>query len=281
MTGSAYPNSSLDANRAGRLGPDQMRSLQASVRYRSQGLVRHLLHANDAFARDVASGQVSAADGAFTKKVTQSNTGGVDSSAPPSYRVFVASREAGNQEFKCDQQFYDRAPDSGLVRLYYLPQSRFAVNFELLPDAPRPPGESFEQRGRQALRDFGAAIRSRDAVGKAEARADMAAIGRETKSYRPTPDQLSGPRQPPDQLRQAVIGDWTSPFLSVSIRADGTLSAATGGQPAQSGRWSMDSAGRVHTDVMGSPMVIDAAVAGDVLTLVINGQGLNLRRGRG
>ncbi len=51
-----------------------------------------------------------------------------------------------------------------------------------------------------------------------------------------------------------------------------------GGQPAQSGRWSLDAAGQVHTDVMGTQMVIGASVAGDVLTLVIDGQGLNLRR---
>ena len=52
-------------------------------------------------------------------------------------------------------------------------------------------------------------------------------------------------------------------------------------QPAQSGRWSLDPAGRVHTDVMGSPMIIDDSVTGDVLTLVINGQALNLRRSPG
>jgi hypothetical protein len=60
-----------------------------------------------------------------------------------------------------------------------------------------------------------------------------------------------------------------------AARADGTLTAAMARQPTQSGRWSLDPAGRVHTDVMGSPMVIDVWVTGDVLTLVLNGQGLN------
>jgi hypothetical protein len=276
MRDSAYSNSSLDANRAGRLGPDQLHSLQASVRHRSRGLVKHLLHASDSFAQDVASGQVSAADGAVTKKLIHWNNYGSSSAAPPSYRVYVASREAGNQEFKCDQQFYDHAPAAGLVRLYFLPQSRWAVNFELLPDAPS--DQPLDQRSGQALRDLGTAFRSRDAVGKAEAEAEMAAIGREVADYQPSPEQLATPPQPPDQLRQAVIGDWTSPFLTVSIRADGTLSAAMGGQPTQSGRWSLDSAGQVHTDVMGTPMVIAASVTAGILTLVIDGQGLNLRR---
>jgi len=281
MTDSAFSPSGLDANRAGRLGPDQLRSLQDSVRRRSRGLIRHLVHGNDAFARDVAQGRVSAVDGAITKETFGSSAANAESSAPLSFWVFVASREGGNQRFKCGQEFFDRAPAVGLVRLYYLPQSRWAVNYELLPDASRPPGESLEQRVRQSLRDQGAARRSRDAVSKAQARAEAAAIQREAASYRPGPDQPAGPRQPPGQLRQAVIGDWTSPFLSVSIRADGTLTAAMARQPAQSGRWSLDPAGRVHTDVMGSPVIIDASVTGDVLTLVLNGQGLNLRRSPG
>lgn len=281
MTGSAFSPGALDANRAGRLGRDQLLSLQASARRRSRGLIGHLLHGNDAFARDVAGGRLSAADGAITKEAFGASAGNCESSAPLSYFLFVASREAGRQKFRCGQQFFDRAPGAGLVRLYYLPQSRWAVNYELLADTPRPPGESLEQRVWESLRDPGAARKSGDAVSKALARAEVAAIQREAASYRPGPDQLAGSWQPPEQLGQAVIGDWTSPFLSVSIRADGTLTAAMARQPARSGRWSLDSAGRVHTDVMDSPMVIDASVTGEVLTLVLNGQGLNLRRSPG
>jgi hypothetical protein len=43
MTDMAFSAAALDANRAGRLGPDQLRDLQASVRYRRRGLVGHLL----------------------------------------------------------------------------------------------------------------------------------------------------------------------------------------------------------------------------------------------
>ncbi|MGO8982429.1 MAG: hypothetical protein ACLQER_24650 [Streptosporangiaceae bacterium] len=40
MTDMAFSAGALDANRAGRLGPDQLRDLQASVRYRRSGRTR-------------------------------------------------------------------------------------------------------------------------------------------------------------------------------------------------------------------------------------------------
>lgn len=69
MTDSVFLAEALDANRAGRLSPGQLRDLQASVRFRSKGLIRRLLHGNDAFARDVASGLVGSAEGAITNLV--------------------------------------------------------------------------------------------------------------------------------------------------------------------------------------------------------------------
>jgi len=189
----------------------------------------------------------------------------------------VASRLAGNQEFKSDKDFYDSAPSNGMVRLFYLPQSRWAVNFELLPDAPAPDGR-LDERVKQTLLDWRAARKAHDAVGQAEARAGMAAIGRQVAGYSAEHRPAAGERLGPDALREAVIGDWTSPLLSISIRTDGTLTATMASGAASSGRWSVDSAGRVVTDVMGAAIAIDASIAGDVLTLVINGRTLNLRR---
>jgi hypothetical protein len=267
----------LDANRAGRLSPDQLRGLQASVRYRSRGLVGHLLHGRDAFAQDVASGRVSAAEGAITKKLWQPISFSGDSNVPPSFQIFVASREAGNQQFKSDRELYGSAPDGGLVRLFYLPQSRWTVNFELLPDKPPPDGR-LDSRVKQALLGWRAARKAHDPVGDAQARAEMAAIQREVASYLPEHGPPADGQVEPGRLREAITGDWASPFLSVSIHGDGTLTATMAAGQPQAGRWTMDPAGRVHTDVMGAAMVIDASVAGDVLTLVINGQALNLRR---
>ena len=76
MTDIAFSAGALDANRAGRLGPDQLRDLQAGVRYRRSGLVGHLLHSGDTFAQDVANGQVASVDGAITKKIWRTGGGG-------------------------------------------------------------------------------------------------------------------------------------------------------------------------------------------------------------
>jgi hypothetical protein len=157
------------------------------------------------------------------------------------------------------------------------PQSKWAVNFEWLPVASpqdRAPGESVEQ----ALLDWRAARKAHDVAGEAEARAGMASIRREVASNLPENGLPAQEQLAPGRLREAIIGDWESPFLSISIRADGTLDATMGAGAAQAGRWSVDPAGRVVTDVMGESMAIDASVAGDVLTLVIDGQALSLRR---
>lgn len=276
MTDMAFSAGALDANRAGRLGPEQLRDLQASVRHRRRGLVGHLLHSGDAFAQDVANGQVASAEGAITKKIWQPSYSG-DGTSPPSYQIWVASRQAGNQQFKSDQEFYDSAPDGGFVRLFYLPQSKWAVNFEWLPDAP-PHDRKLRERGEQVLLDWRAARKAHDAVGEAEARAEMASIRREVGSYLPEDGLPAQERLAPGRLGQAIIGDWESPFVRISVRTDGTLTTTMGTGAAQAGRWSVDSDGRVVTDVMGASMAIDATVAGDVLTLIINGQALNLRR---
>jgi hypothetical protein len=157
------------------------------------------------------------------------------------------------------------------------PQSKWAVNFEWLPVASpqdSAPGESMEQ----ALLDWRAARKAHDVVGEAEARAGMASIRREVASDLPENGLPPQEQLAPGRLREAIIGDWESPFLSISIRADGTFNATMGAGAAQAGRWSVDPAGRVVTDVMGESMAIDASVAGDVLTLVIDGQALSPRR---
>jgi len=274
----AFSASALNANRAGRLAPDQLRDLQAGVRYRSRGLVGHLLHGADAVAQDVASGQVFSVEGAITKKMRPGGYGG--DTAPPSYQIWVANRQAGNQQFKSDKDLYNSAPDGGFIRLFYLPQSKWAVNFEWLPVAP-PQDRLLGESAEQALLGWRAAHATRDVVGEAEARAGMASIRREVASYLPETGLPAHEQLPPDRLRAEIIGDWQSPFLSISVRADGTLTATMDPGAVHAGRWSVDPAGRVVTDVMGASMAIDASIAGDVLTLVIDGEALNLRRSRG
>ncbi len=225
----------------------------------------------------MAGGLVESAQGAITKKFWHPSDLTGESSAPPSFQIWVASRLAGNQQFSSGQDLYDSAPSDGMVRLFYLPHSRWAVNFELLPDAS-PPDRRLDDRVRQNLLDLQAARKAHDAIGEAEARAEMAAIRRQAAGDPPEHRPGAAGRLEPAALREAAIGNWTSPLLSISIRDDGTLTATLASGPASSGRWSVDAAGRVVTDVLGAAQVIDASIAGDVLTLVLNGRTLNLRR---
>ena len=68
MTVIAFSVDSLDSNRAGRLSQSQLHALQTGQRLRSRGLVGHLLHAHDAFARDVSGGRVDSVAGAVSKR---------------------------------------------------------------------------------------------------------------------------------------------------------------------------------------------------------------------
>jgi hypothetical protein len=104
----------------------------------------------------------------------------------------------------------------------------------------------------------------------------MASIRR--ASYLPGHGLPAHERLAPGRLPEAITGDWESRFLSISVRADGTLTTTMNTGVVQAGRWSVDPAERVVTDVMGASLAIDVSVAGDVLTLIIDGRALNFRR---
>jgi hypothetical protein len=82
-------------------------------------------------------------------------------------------------------------------------------------------------------------------------------------------------------LAEAIVGSWTSPLLSVTFDQDGGLTAHMPDGSNPGGRWSVDQSGRLNADVMGTPMVAEASVHGDVLTRVMDDQRLNLQRSAG
>lgn len=274
MSDSAFWVDALEANRAGTLSPEQLRSLEAGAAYRRKGLVGRLLHGHDAFAQDVSNGTVAATEGAISKRIYNPsllNDGG--GTVPPSFLVCVANREMGNQEFHSASDFYDAAPDVGTVRLFYLPQSKWAVNFEVLDVAVAAHLASGTD-GTQLLFEWNAARRAHDKVGEAEALAKMQAVGQAYVEGQPLP----GDPVEPDEVRAAVVGDWRSPGLKVTVRDDGTLSATLGAEPPMAGRWVVDPSGQVTASVPGVAERIDASVIGGRLALVIDGQGLRLDR---
>jgi hypothetical protein len=126
------------------------------------------------------------------------------------------------------------------VRLYYLPQSRLVINSEPLAN---PPSEEL------TLGDF---------------RADG-------------PPPLVG-RLAPSELRDAIVGTWTSPFVTVTFGTDGVATARMGRAGDQTGRWSVSADGRLHADLMGAPLATEAYIAEGWLTLGIDGQWLRLQR---
>jgi hypothetical protein len=276
MTDLAGLVSSLDANRSGQLSEIQLSDLDALIKWRTKGLIGRALHSHDSLVKDVHDGQVESIDGAITKKTIRYTDNAEGGSAPPSYRIFVANRQVGNQEFRPPTDIFESAPDAGMVRLYYLPRSRHVVNLELLPD---PPVEdpSFDGVKRVLATGF-KAWRAHDQVGGAEARAEMAAMEHKVESYVADSPPAADQRLGAEALTDALAGSWTNPFLSVSFRPDGTLTGRMANGVEQQGRWSVDSDGRLHADVMGASQVAEATVAGDELLLGIDGRWVKLHR---
>ena len=170
----------------------------------------------------------------------------------------------GNQEFHSASDLHDAAPHAGIVRLFYLPQSKWAVNFEVLQvEVAADPASGSD--GRRLLLEWNAARRAHDEVGEGVALAKMQAIGQAFVEKQP----LAGDLVEPDEVRAAVVGGWQSPGLKVTVRDDGTLSATLGAEPPMAGRWEVDPSGRVAASVPGVAEQVDASVIGGRLTLVI------------
>jgi hypothetical protein len=103
------PDAALDANRRGQLSAEQLRDLRAQVSRRSKGLVGFALHSRDSLAKDVADGHVEAIEGAITKKTYRDL---LNDNVPPAYRICVANRQVGNQEFRSGHDLYESAAEA-------------------------------------------------------------------------------------------------------------------------------------------------------------------------
>lgn len=216
----------------------------------------------DPVTRDLRAGRVLSADGAI-RKWTET-TRGRSSSTTSHYA------EAGNVAVEVGRQAYEALPDAGIVRLFYLPNSRRLVNFEQLADRPLPDGAL--KNPRVALNDAVAGI-----FGSADARAELAAIGHAMQAQFETGDTPlpNGDSRP---LEQALPGTWSNAMLSITFGSDGIIAATLPGGIKRQGRWSVDSAGHLVSDVTGAEGTVDASVHGDTLTVALEGQQVALRR---
>ena len=175
--------------------------------------------------------------------------------------------EVGDNRFPVTTDVYNAAPDTGFVRVYFLPMSRRVVNLERVVNQPMSVPTTPAEIGR-ALLD---AVRSPGQRGLNELRAEMAAL------THPPPRPLPAHRDP-RPLGQAIIGTWTNGFMTVAFSPDGSVTAQTLGGLEQSGRWSIDAHGRLHAGVTGQQEAADAWVAGDQLVISAEGAGMTFIR---
>ena len=229
-------------------------------------LIRGLAGA-DSTTNDLRSGKVTTVEGAVHKRLIR--TEGRNSSSTSYYLdVEHVSVQAGRQA-------YEAAPDAGWMRLYYLPRSHRLVNFEHLPDHAVDPallGSPLD-----ALKSVGAGLFKGDEVARAEAMAQMAAMGNAMK-----PEEAAGVPAPSlrdaQPLQQSLVGEWTSGMFDVVFGEDGTVRLKTPMGMDRSGTWSVDASGHLVSDITGSQEATDASVVNGMLTISIGGRAVLFRR---
>ena len=220
----------------------------------------------DPLAADVREGRVEAIEGAVGKRRMQSM-------APTSGARYYLT--IGGHQLRTYLSDYDAAPDAGYVRAYYLPRTKKLVNLERLPNPPLPagPDEARSMFGRMAR-----AFASGDPVAFAEARADAAGLldaGQE--STREPSDAASG-RVAGGLVREALVGRWTHPLVTVILADNGTATVTTIAGSTQAGHWAVDGHGRLLTNVTGTMEPTDAVLDGGRLTIQLEGQRLTFTR---
>jgi hypothetical protein len=225
----------------------------------------------DSLTKDLRSGRVERLEGAIAKNTREVRG---ENSTHTLYCLAVAG-----QSFEVDSTTYNAAPEVGLVGLYTLPRSHAILNLERLPDRPLPAGATTSPA---SVLGAIASMRSGDPEKAAEARAELASIGNAMQAERsaaaiPPPVGQRDPRP----LAEAILGTWQTGPISTTFMPDGTLVTTLPGGRSHEGRWSIGSDGKLHSNSAGRETATDAWVAGDVLTISAEGQGMSYRRAAG
>ena len=159
------------------------------------------------------------------------------------------------------------------MRLYYLPRSKLVVNMENLST-----GEATPEAIQQASDDYQAARTGGDKVAKAEALAELGGVAQAFERAVPEDAASLDMHSDTGSLAEAIVGSWKSPFGDLTFREDGIVSARMGDGSSFEGKWSVDAAGHLHAEVMGTAMDAEAALKGDQLTLRMDDQAVILQR---
>jgi hypothetical protein len=273
VTDPVFTPDALDANRRGELTPEQAQSVRKGIDDKHIGITGRVAAAAERAAsprgRDLAEGRVESVEGPCRKRWFQNN----DLIARPHYRFVIETRETGKQEYVCWRDMYEWAPQAGTMRLYYLPRSKLVVNVENLST-----GEATPEAFQQASEDYQAANEAGDKAAKAEALAEIGGVAQAFERAVPEDAASLDMRSDTGSLAEAIVGSWKSPFGDLTFGKDGIVSARMGNGSNFEGKWSVDAAGHLHADIMGTAMDAEAALQGDQLTLRMDGQALILQR---
>src|SRR4249919_1488254 len=208
----------------------------------------------DPLAADVREGRVEAIEGAVGKRRVQSTA----HSGFTRYYLNI-----GGRQLRTYLSDYDAAPDAGYVRAYYLPRTRRLVNLERLPNPPLPAGPD-EARG--MFGQMARAFASGNPVAFAEARANAAGLLDAAQELIREPSNAASGRVAGGLVREALVGRWTHPLVTVKLAEDGTATVTTIVGSTEAGHWSVDGHGRLLTDVTGTMAPTDAVLDGGSLT---------------
>ena len=220
----------------------------------------------DPLAADVRGGRVETVQGAVGKRRVRS-TG---RKAFTRYYVNV-----GGRQLQTYLSAYDAAPDAGYVRAYYLRRTRRLVNLERLPNPPLPSGPD---GARDMFGQMARAFVARDPAAFAEARANAAGLIDAARESAVEPSDAPSGQLAGGLTRQALVGRWTNPLVTVTLAEDGTATVTTMMGATQSGHWSVDAQGRLLTDATGTMAPTDAALDNGRLTIELEGRRLTFTR---
>jgi hypothetical protein len=220
----------------------------------------------DPLAADVRAQRVATVQGAVGKRRVQSG------SRMGRTRYYVC---VGDHQLQTSSSASDAAPDAGYVRAYYLPRTKRLVNLERLPNPPLPagPDEARDMFGRMAR-----AFATGDRAAFAEARANAAGLIDAAQEAIVEPSDRPSKRLAGGLVREALVGRWTHPLVTVTLGEDGKATVTTMVGLAQAGHWSVDEHGRLLTDVTGTMAPTDAALDGGRLTIQLEGRRLTFTR---
>ena len=300
---SPFPADALEANRAGRLSPQQrnwLRSLAKTWRSNGRtiagvaavlglivlfladkgGAERILLGVGllivavfmfvlslmgvDTMDADLRAGKVESVEGAIAKR--KQVTHGRNTSTTTYYI------DVKDKQMVAFRDQYEAAPDAGYVRVYYVPHSLRVVNLERVAG---PAGAADAVKSPQdALKLAARGLFSLDEQSRAEARAQLAAVGGAMQPGASPPAAERDPRP----LAEAILGRWSNGMVTLEFDAGGTVTMDLPGGGQRQAHWSVDPQGRLIADVMGRQEAGEAWVAGDHLSIKLGDEGIVLKR---